>query len=816
MAKVDLHLHSKYSDYPSTWLHKLYDSPESFTETDTIYQQAKARGMDFVTITDHDDIRGSLELVNNHPNDCFISCEVTAYFPEDNCKVHILVYDIDSQHYDHLMRLRRDLYHLRDYIKQQDLAYSVAHATYDQDDKLTFEHIEKLVLLFDIFEIRNGASSQQSNTLLATYLRSLTPEAIEKLQTRHALQTISNTPWIKGFTGGSDDHCGLMIGTTYTQTIARNKGEFIHQLRQKNTSTAGEYGSFQIYTLGIFKHLHDYQTHRNIDYPRSKGYLAFEQLFTGYRGNWLDRLKKSRSLKYLKRKNSSTHKALFNLLKDIDVTRNLDIAEKNALLFEHATELHNSLCKSVIKAFTKNLPAGDFFKLFTNLSQVFPMLALGIPFVGSLRHQVLKHSLKQELLKNSSTSEANDLFGKKALWFTDTIDDLNGVSVSLRQIATTSNQLGYQVKLVTSVKPKRLKQPLPENTINCKPIAEYTIPSYDDLTLNFPSILGLLDRIVQEHPDEILISTPGPVGCMAILCGKLLDIPVKGIYHTDFAQQTEHIFGDHSMAAMIDVAVNSFYRQMDSVYVPSKSYIEHLKQRRFPAEHLAIFPRGIDTQMHCPLSQSEQLLEFSQLEQLKGDFTMIFAGRVSADKNIALVCDIFDALYQKDLKLNLIIAGDGPDLTSIQNRYANNRNVLITGRVAADRLGALYSFADLLVFPSRTDTFGMVVLEGQACGLPALVSNSGGPQEIIIPEETGKVINTDEVSHWVTAIEFYWQFKKSSPKCYANLRQQAIKHVQSHYSWENVLHQLFGDEFKINSTQTPAETEPLLNLEAIA
>ena len=153
MGKVDLHCHSKFSDVPSTFLLKAYNSPESFTEPEDLYKQAKSRGMDYVTITDHDDIRGCLELQISHPEDTFISCEVTAYFPDDNCKVHILVYDIDTKQYDKMMEIRRDLFTLRDYIIEQAIAYSVAHATYDQVGKLTFDHIEKLLLFQDIGKV---------------------------------------------------------------------------------------------------------------------------------------------------------------------------------------------------------------------------------------------------------------------------------------------------------------------------------------------------------------------------------------------------------------------------------------------------------------------------------------------------------------------------------------------------------------------------------------------------------------------------------------------------------------------------------------
>ena len=240
-----------------------YDSPESFTEPEDLYKQAKSRGMDHVTITDHDDIRGCLEPQISHPKDTFISCEVTTYFPDDHCKSHILVYDIDTQQYAKLMEIRSNIFVLRDYIAEQDITYSVAHATYDQDGKLTFDHIEKLVLLFDVFEVINGATSCQNNTLLDRYLQSLDQQACVLLQNKTNIRPISNDPWVKDFTGGSDDQSGILIGSAYTHSFCSTKTSFIANLRNKSSLASGVHGSFEIYSTGVFKHIHDYRTQRD-------------------------------------------------------------------------------------------------------------------------------------------------------------------------------------------------------------------------------------------------------------------------------------------------------------------------------------------------------------------------------------------------------------------------------------------------------------------------------------------------------------------------------------------------------------------------
>ena len=789
--KADLHLHSKYSDYPSTLLLKAYNSPESFTEPETIYQQAKSHSMDLVTITDHDDIRGCLELVNNHPKDCFISCEVTAYFPEDECKVHILVYGIDQQEYDHIMAIRRNLFVLRDFIIENKIAYSVAHASHDQDGKLRFEHIEKLVLLFDVFETVNGGSAELSNTLLQQYLDDLDREKIKALQNKHAITPASNMPWVKGYTGGSDDHCGLLIGTAYTHASLsqpQNHIEsFLNSIRNKATQAQGMHGSFEIYATGVFKHIHDYRLARDKKYHKTKMNDFLEMFFVGNEGNWAKRFKKSQSLRFLKHKNTKTHRALHTLLKKISDETEQDIANKIPSTFDNIASLHDEMFRSVISAFTKHLPNGDIFKVFNHFATLLPMTLLATPFVGSMRHQALKSEIKEGLTNISGQDHK-----QKALWFTDTIDDLNGVSVTLRQIASYGEKHNYRLSIVTCVDETAINTPLPNNSINFTPVSLFTVPGYETQDIGFPSMLSMMKRIVKEQPDQIIVSTPGPLGLGAIVCAKLMDLPIKMIYHTDFSEQLLRMNNEVSVANITDHIVNAIYKQADQVFVPSQAYIDKLSQAGLEPTKLSIFPRGLDFDLYRPKAS------LTAQEDKKDDlFTLIFAGRISEDKNLSLLSKIFNTLEEQTPGLyKLVIAGNGPDLASLTSKLNHHKNVTFTGRIDASKLVEHYQESDLLVFPSHTDTFGMVVLEAQACGIPALVTPSGGPKEIIINNETGKVVENDLIETWVSMINDYRTLKQNSPENYREIRSHCVAHVHQKKNWQDVFDQVVGQQCK--------------------
>ncbi|MGD9058062.1 MAG: glycosyl transferase, partial [Desulfobacterales bacterium] len=151
--RADLHVHSKYSQRPSQWFLQKIGCPESFTEPLDLYRIARNRGMTLVTITDHNRIDGALEIA--HLPGTFISEEVTSYFPEDQCKVHVLVYQITESQHEDIQNLRSNLYELVDYLQLEGIYYALAHPMYAVNDRLTIEHFEKCLLLFNNFEL-NG------------------------------------------------------------------------------------------------------------------------------------------------------------------------------------------------------------------------------------------------------------------------------------------------------------------------------------------------------------------------------------------------------------------------------------------------------------------------------------------------------------------------------------------------------------------------------------------------------------------------------------------------------------------------------------
>jgi len=151
LAKADLHLHSKASNLPGGWFSKLINCPESYAEPLEIYQRLKERRMSFITITDHNTIDGVLEIA--HLPEVFISCEYTVEFPEEDAKVHVLVYGLEEKHHQDLIKLRENIYEFVSYLKKENLPHSLAHPLYSvQGTKLNRRIIDKLGFLFDNWE----------------------------------------------------------------------------------------------------------------------------------------------------------------------------------------------------------------------------------------------------------------------------------------------------------------------------------------------------------------------------------------------------------------------------------------------------------------------------------------------------------------------------------------------------------------------------------------------------------------------------------------------------------------------------------------
>ena len=138
-----------------------------------------------------------------------------------------------------------------------------------------------------------------------------------------------------------------------------------------------------------------------------------------------------------------------------------------------------------------------------------------------------------------------------------------------------------------------------------------------------------------------------------------------------------------------------------------------------------------------------------------------------------------------------MIAGDGPYLDELKARFSGYDEFIFTGKIDREKLGDVYRAADLFVFPSETDTFGMSVLEAQACGIPCLVSGVGGPREIIINNNTGLVVESNSKEEWKEKISSLL-FNESDDE-YSNMKIKSVENVRHRYSLEKALKKLIVD-----------------------
>ncbi len=787
MTTADLHVHSTYSKHPSEWFLQRIGTQESYTPIEDVYRIAKERGMNYVTLTDHNTIDGAMRLKELHPDDSFVSAEITTYFPENGCKVHVLAYDITQDEFAGISSARANIYDLRDYLKQNNIACSVAHATYSVNGKLTIETLEKLILLFDVFEGINGARNQSYNRAWVRALHNLTPGHIDRLYNKYGIEPWSNDPWIKGFTGGSDDHAGLFAGETYTLAHDCTIKELIDSIRNKETFASGRSSNHKSLAFAIYKIAYDFSKERASHNGGGLWYLINAMLFENRQLGWKNWL----AMQRMKLKKDSDDRIMVrffgDLLESCTNKTGLTVDAQIDRIYNNISELSDDFLSMIFKSLEKDLRKGNTSRLVKNFSAALPAVFLSAPFFTAIRYLYLDRDLFKELRQRFDRKEQQG--EKKILWFSDTLTDLNGVSVTMQSLARAAHKDGRPMKLVTSLPEEEMPENMPPSVLNLPCIHTYAPDFYQTCTLRLPSVLRAIDMISQENPDEIVISTPGPVGLVGLLASRLMDINCTGIYHTDFTRQSDYFIGDEWVSNVTETYTRWFYRLMDEIRVPTQQYISILSRRGFDAAKMKIFKRGVDSEFHMA-SEAEQNQIRTRYGLNRNDMVLIYAGRVGKEKNIAMLTRIYKKLCQSSDRIHLLIVGDGPELEWLKKEMKDYPKAVFTGRKDRNELPAFFSASDLFVFPSTTDTFGMVILEAQACGTPALVTNVGGPQEIIKDGTTGFVLPPTDPSAWVAQALKLTAIKLESPGEYMKMKKNIESLSHRDFRWGQILDEM--------------------------
>lgn len=334
--------------------------------------------------------------------------------------------------------------------------------------------------------------------------------------------------------------------------------------------------------------------------------------------------------------------------------------------------------------------------------------------------------------------------------FTDTLADINGVCRFIQNIARTAESTGRELRVLTST---RLELPEIENVINFEPRFAMKMPKYETLDLALPPAVQMIRYAEDFCPDVIHLSTPGPIGTAGMIAAKMMRVPIVGVYHTDFPAYVEELFQPKLMTTLTNMTMSGFYRQFVSVFSRSADYAERLVELGIDRNKLVRLTPGFDNEQFSIDDRDPSIWDAHDVP--RESIKVLFCGRVSTEKNLPMLVAIWDEIEQRAQAVGkdarLIIIGDGPYRKQMQQELSAH-NAHFLGFRHGKELATLYSSCDLFAFPSTTDTLGQVVMESQASGLPVIITDEGGPKEVVLDNETGIIVPITDRARWIETI----------------------------------------------------------------
>jgi len=368
-----------------------------------------------------------------------------------------------------------------------------------------------------------------------------------------------------------------------------------------------------------------------------------------------------------------------------------------------------------------------------------------LPYYFAVFHQNKERHLLRQITRQQRAKTAATL---KVGLFTDTFDEMNGVGRFVRDMRSHAQRTQRHLVVHTCSDRPAGANDAPGRK-NFQPLLSRPLPLYPELPLHLPPLLEILDWSDRQQFDAIHVSTPGPMGLCGWVVSKMLRVPMLATYHTDFPAYVDRLARDHRVTNGTLAYIRWFYNQADAVFSRSSSYLFNLRDLGLPESQLRTIVPGIDTdRFNSSRCDPELWTRLGVREPLR----LMYAGRVSVEKNMPMLVETFKLLCAKRRDIALVVAGDGPYLQTMR-RELTALPAYLLGRQDDAGLAALYAGSDLFVFPSCTDTLGQVVMESQASGLPAIVSNEGGPKENVDDGATGIIMTSNKPADWCISIQ---------------------------------------------------------------
>lgn len=300
-----------------------------------------------------------------------------------------------------------------------------------------------------------------------------------------------------------------------------------------------------------------------------------------------------------------------------------------------------------------------------------------------------------------------------------------------------------------------------------------------------PSKHSIVEKALEEFkPDLIHLATPVTLGAIGIYYVEKLGLPCLSTFHTDLAAYAP-MYHVPYMEEFVNAATKMIYSRTDRILVPSRSSQKQL--RKIGLKNIGVFGRGVDHVLFDPDKSNKEVLKNYNLDPNKT--TLVYVGRLAGEKSLPELVTSYKELKKQYPNVQILFIGDGPARASIEDSLKDTQDYAFAGLKKGEELAELFASADIFTFPSKTETFGQVVQEAMASGLPVVGFDSPGVRDLVQDTFTGFLAYDQE------------SFTKSIEKLFdEDLRKKMSLNAREFAktrSWEAILNGLLDEYQKL-------------------